>query len=128
MCVEGNGEFNNLSGTLPQIANRLVVGGRLVVESYHSLEDKTVKSFMNQGLKADVPPDMPVVPPDMMPFFKELTRGAIKADDEEIARNPRSASVRLRAIELTRPIPRRWRRRFEQGADYMSVSGKGRRR
>ena len=126
--IEGNGELDNLAGTLPQIANRLAVGGRLVVESYHSLEDKTVKSFMNQGLKADVPPDMPVVPPDMMPFFKELTRGAIKADDEEIARNPRSASVRLRAIELTRPIPRRWRRRFEQGADYMSVSGKGRRR
>ena len=56
-----------------------------MVESYHSLEDKTVKAFMNQGLKVDAPADMPVVPPDMMPFFKELTRGAIKADAEEIA-------------------------------------------
>ena len=64
-----------------------------MVESYHSLEDKTVKTFMNQGLKTDVPADMPVIPPDMMPFFKELTRGAIKAGDEEIAMNPRSASV-----------------------------------
>ena len=114
--IEVNGELDKLAGTLPQIANHLAVGGRLVVESYHSLEDKTVKAFMNQGLKVDAPADMPVVPPDMMPFFKELTRGAIKADAEEIANNPRSASVRLRAVELTRPIPARWRKRFDQGA------------
>ena len=112
--IEVNGELDKLAGTLPQIANHLAVGGRLVVESYHSLEDKTVKTFMNQGLKADVPADMPVIPPDMMPFFKELTRGAIKAAEEEIAMNPRSASVRLRAVELTRPIPERWRKRFDQ--------------
>ena len=98
-----------------------------MVESYHSLEDKTVKTFMNQGLKADVPADMPVIPADMMPFFKELTRGAIKADAEEIANNPRSASVRLRAVELTRPIPARWRKRFDQGADYASMTRQGRR-
>ena len=98
-----------------------------MVESYHSLEDKTVKAFMNQGLKADVPADMPVVPPDMMPFFKELTRGAIKADDEEIAMNPRSASVRLRAVELVRPIPDRWRKRFDGNNDYASMTRRGKR-
>ena len=125
--IEVNGELDKLAGTLPQIANHLAVGGRLVVESYHSLEDKTVKAFMNQGLKVDAPADMPVVPPDMMPFFKELTRGAIKADAEEIANNPRSASVRLRAVELTRPIPARWRKRFDQGADYASMTRQGRR-
>ena len=125
--IEVNGELDMLAGTLPQIANHLAVGGHLVVESYHSLEDKTVKAFMNQGLKVDAPADMPVVPPDMMPFFKELTRGAIKADAEEIANNPRSASVRLRAVELTRPIPARWRKRFDQGADYASMTRQGRR-
>ena len=125
--IEVNGELDKLAGTLPQIANHLAVGGRLVVESYHSLEDKTVKAFMNQGLKVDAPADMPVVPPDMMPFFKELTRGAIKADAEEIANNPRSASVRLRAVELTRPIPARWRKRFDQCADYASMTRQGRR-
>ena len=125
--IEVNGELDKLAGTLPQIANHLAVGGRLVVESYHSLEDKTVKAFMNQGLKVDAPADMPVVPPDMMPFFKELTRGAIKADAEEIATTPRSASVRLRAVELTRPIPARWRKRFDQGADYASMTRQGRR-
>ena len=55
------------------------------------------------------------------------SRGAIKADAEEIANNPRSASVRLRAVELTRPIPARWRKRFDQGADYASMTRQGRR-
>lgn len=123
--IEVNGELDKLSGTLPQIANRLNVGGRLVVESYHSLEDKTVKSFMAQGLKADVPDGLPMVPPDAMPFFREITRGAVKADAEEIARNPRSASVRLRGVELVRPIPDRWRRRFDT---HQSAHRNGRRR
>ena len=127
MRIEVNGELDKLAGTLPQIANHLAVGGRLVVESYHSLEDKTVKTFMAQGLKADVPADMPVIPPDMQPFFKELTRGAIKADETEIAMNPRSASVRLRAVELIRPIPDRWRKRFDRGNDYRTMTRQGRR-
>lgn len=113
--IEVNGELDKLSSTLPQAANRLAVGGRLVVESYHSLEDKTVKSFMAQGLRIDAPVDMPVVPPDAQPFFADLTRGAVKADAEEIASNPRASSVRLRAVELTRRIPDRWRRRFAEG-------------
>ncbi|KFI86185.1 S-adenosyl-methyltransferase MraW [Bifidobacterium reuteri DSM 23975] len=115
--IEVNGELTKLASTLPQIANRLNVGGRLVVESYHSLEDKTVKSFMNNGLRIDAPADLPIVPPDAQPFFRELTRGAVKADEQEIASNPRSASVRLRAVELSRPIPDRWRTRFQQMAD-----------
>ena len=53
--IEVNGELDKLASTLPQAANRLHIGGRLVVESYHSLEDKTVKSFMAQGLRVDVP-------------------------------------------------------------------------
>lgn len=112
--IEVNGELDKLAATLPQAALRLAVGGRLVVESYHSLEDRTVKNFMNQGLKADVPPRMPVIPPDMQPFFRELTRGAMKADQQEIARNPRSASVRLRGVELIRPLPQRWRQTFTE--------------
>lgn len=114
--IEVNGELDKLASTLPQAANRLAANGRLVVESYHSLEDKTVKSFMSQGLKVDAPTDMPVVPPDAQPFFRDLTRGAMKAGEREIANNPRSASVRLRAVELVRPVPMRWRTRFEQDA------------
>lgn len=112
--IEVNGELDKLARTLPQIALRLRQGGRLVVESYHSLEDRTVKSFMARGLKADVPANMPIVPDDAQPFFKELTRGALKADETQIANNPRSASVRLRAVELVRPLPERARHRFEE--------------
>ena len=43
--IEVNGELDKLAGTLPQIANHLAVGGRLVVESYHSLEDKNRQSL-----------------------------------------------------------------------------------
>lgn len=121
--IEVNGELDKLASTLPQAANRLAVGGRLVVESYHSLEDKTVKTFMAQGLVADVPPGLPVIPPDAQPFFRDLTRGAVKADEGEIAHNPRSASVRLRGVELTRPIPQRWRRTFASAAEPRRYEG-----
>ena len=118
--IEVNGELDKLASTLPQAANRLHVGGRLVVESYHSLEDKTVKSFMAQGLRVDVPAGLPVIPPDAQPFFTDLTRGAIKAGEHEIAANPRSASVRLRAVEVSREIPSRWRKRFTQTAQGLN--------
>lgn len=103
--IEVNGELDKLAGTLPQAALRLGVGGRLVVESYHSLEDRTVKRFMALGLHVDAPAGLPVIPPDAQPYFRDLTHGAVKADDAERRRNPRSASVRLRAVELIRPIP-----------------------
>ncbi|MDF7664156.1 16S rRNA (cytosine(1402)-N(4))-methyltransferase RsmH [Bifidobacterium sp. ESL0763] len=114
--IEVNGELDKLARTLPQIANHLAVNGRLVVESYHSLEDRSVKAFMAQGLRVDAPADLPVVPEDARPFFAELTRGAVKADDEELARNPRSASVRLRGVRLSRPVPDRWRKAFAEQA------------
>lgn len=122
--IEVNGELDKLAHTLPQAANHLAVGGRLVVESYHSLEDKTVKSFMRYGLESDAPAGLPVIPDDAKPFFTALTRGAVKADEQQIADNPRSASVRLRAVELTRPIPDRWVERF----DRMRREGVGRNR
>lgn len=114
--IEVNGELDMLKQTLPQIANHLALNGRLVVESYHSLEDRTVKTFMAQGLRVDAPADLPVVPADAQPFFKELTRGALKADQAEIERNPRSAPVRLRGVELCRKLPERWRNRFANDA------------
>ncbi|BDR54388.1 ribosomal RNA small subunit methyltransferase H [Bombiscardovia apis] len=103
--IEVNGELDKLTSTLPQAARHLSVGGRLVVESYHSLEDRAVKRFMASGLKVDLPQGLPIVPKEAQPIFTDLTHGARKADAEQIAFNPRSASVRLRAIELTRPIP-----------------------
>lgn len=110
--IEVNGELDKLAATLPQALLRLRPGGRVVVESYHSLEDTIVKRFFATGLVSDVPAGMPVVPDDMRPFLKDLTHGAVKADDAERASNPRSASVRLRAVELTRPVPERMRRKY----------------
>ncbi|MFD0705167.1 16S rRNA (cytosine(1402)-N(4))-methyltransferase RsmH [Alloscardovia venturai] len=103
--IEVNGELDKLASTLPQALRALSVGGRLVVESYHSLEDKCVKNFMSRGLHADVPVGLPVIPQEAMPYLKDLTHGAMKADEAEIARNSRSASVRLRAVEVIRPAP-----------------------
>ena len=114
--IEVNGELDKLSRTLPKIALHLREHGRLVVESYHSLEDTAVKRFMNQGLTVDVPANMPVIPDDAQPFFKSLTRGAMKASKEEIEHNTRSSSVRLRAVELCRPIPNRWFNRLKDEA------------
>ena len=114
--IEVNGELDKLQRTLPKIALHLREHGRLVVESYHSLEDTTVKRFMNKGLTVDVPANMPVIPEDAQPFFNSLTRGAMKASKEEIEHNTRSSSVRLRAVELCRPIPERWLNRLEDEA------------
>lgn len=101
-----NGELDQLTGVLPQILAHLNVGGRIVIESYHSLEDRIVKSFFALGTRmADVPRGLPVIPEQMRPYLKDLTHGAVKADRQELEHNPRSASVRLRAVELLRPVP-----------------------
>lgn len=118
--IEVNGELDKLASTLPQALKALSIGGRLVVESYHSLEDKCVKSFISHGLTADVPAGLPVIPESAQPYLRDLTHGAIKADEAEIARNPRSRSVRLRAAEVIRAVPQR---AFETESEHYCESG-----
>ena len=72
--IEVNGELDKLRRTLPQIGLHLAVGGRLVVERTIRWKIARVKNFMAQGLRVDAPADMPVIPPDMQPFFKALTK------------------------------------------------------
>ena len=115
--IEVNGELDRLRRTLPQAVLRLAQGGRLVVESYHSLEDRMVKRFMASGLHVDLPAGMPVVPDQARPYLSDLTHGAIKADSAERERNPRSASVRLRAVERIGAIPEERRRRLQAEAN-----------
>ena len=115
--IEVNGELDRLRRTLPQTVLRLAQGGRLVVESYHSLEDRMVKRFMASGLHVDLPAGMPVVPDQARPYLSDLTHGAIKADSAERERNPRSASVRLRAVERIGAIPEERRRRLQAEAN-----------
>ncbi|MDO4791702.1 MAG: 16S rRNA (cytosine(1402)-N(4))-methyltransferase RsmH [Buchananella hordeovulneris] len=100
-----NDELRILEDTLPAALESLAVGGRIAVESYHSLEDRLVKQAFARGATSSAPPDLPIVLPEHAPYLRLLTRGAEVADAAELARNPRSASVRLRAAELLRPLP-----------------------
>ncbi len=99
--MEVNDELAVLRRALPAAIDTISVGGRVVVESYHSLEDRLVKQAFVAVTRSTVPPDLPFVPEGSEPAFRLVTRGAEKADAAETASNPRAASVRLRAIERT---------------------------
>jgi 16S rRNA (cytosine1402-N4)-methyltransferase len=104
--MEVNDELGVLRRAVPAAIDSLAVGGRVVVESYHSLEDRLVKQAFAAVTRLDVPPDLPFVPPEMEPALRLVTRGAERADAAEIEANPRAASVRLRAVERVRPTAR----------------------
>jgi 16S rRNA (cytosine1402-N4)-methyltransferase len=101
--MEVNDELGALRRAVPAALDAIGVGGRVVVESYHSLEDRLVKQAFAAATRLDVPPDLPFVPPEAEPAFRLVTRGAEQADAAETEHNPRAASVRLRAIERTKP-------------------------
>ena len=101
-----NAELDVLELAVPRALNSLRVGGRLVVESYQSLEDRIVKRALVHGATSRAPQDLPVVPEADRPYLELLTSGAEKADARELEHNPRSAPVRLRAAERLRPADR----------------------
>jgi 16S rRNA (cytosine1402-N4)-methyltransferase len=94
-----NGELESLRDALPAALDALAPGGRIVVMAYQSLEDRIVKNQFAAATASRTPPGLPVELPGHEPGFVALTRGAERAGAEEIALNPRSASVRLRALE-----------------------------
>ena len=100
--VAVNDELTILERALPRALGSLRVGGRLVVESYQSLEDRIVKDVLRRGSTSSAPPGLPIIPEEMAPSLRLLTKGANKADQAEQDHNPRSASVRLRGAELIR--------------------------
>jgi 16S rRNA (cytosine1402-N4)-methyltransferase len=100
--IEVNGELDVLTAALPAAIGALVVGGRLVVLSYHSLEDRIVKRTLSQQARDATPAGLPVPLPERGPQLRLLTRGAETAGDAEVSANPRAASVRLRAAERIR--------------------------
>ncbi|WP_369372011.1 16S rRNA (cytosine(1402)-N(4))-methyltransferase RsmH [Promicromonospora sp. Populi] len=109
--IEVNGELEVLERAVPAAIEALAVGGRIVVESYQSLEDRIVKRAIAQGTTSSAPSGLPVEPETHRPYLEALTRGAEEADAEELERNPRSASVRLRAARRLRPTPEHLRNR-----------------
>ena len=100
--IEVNDELGVLRRAIPSAVDTLCVGGRLVVLSYHSLEDKIVKSELVARSASTVPVNLPFVPEGAVPELRLLVSGSGKAPADEIATNPRAASVRLRAVERVR--------------------------
>ncbi len=95
--IEVNGELDALQEFLQQCVSVLNPGGRLVVMSYHSLEDRLVKNFMAKGkFKGEVEKDF--YGNEVKPF-KVISRKAILATEEEVARNSRARSAKLRIAE-----------------------------
>ncbi|MFL6083847.1 MAG: 16S rRNA (cytosine(1402)-N(4))-methyltransferase RsmH [Mycobacterium sp.] len=94
-----NGELDSLRDALPAALGALAPGGRIAVMAYQSLEDRIVKNQFAAATASRTPPGLPVELPGHGPEFVALTRGAERAGPEEIELNPRSASVRLRALE-----------------------------
>jgi 16S rRNA (cytosine1402-N4)-methyltransferase len=82
-----NRELDDLKALLAAAPGALKPGGRLVVISFHSLEDRIVKDAMREGAKAN--------------HFRLLTRKPVTASEDEIDRNPRSRSAKMRAAEKT---------------------------
>jgi len=97
-----NRELADLEAGLDAAMARLKPGGRLAVISFHSLEDRIVKQFMNRHAKA--PPSNRRLP-EVQAFVPtlDLVGGAIKAEDDELAANPRSRSAVLRVAEKRAP-------------------------
>jgi 16S rRNA (cytosine1402-N4)-methyltransferase len=100
--IEVNGELAALRSAVPSALDALVVGGRIVVLSYHSLEDRIVKHALAALATDTTPLDLPVQLADRGPQLRLLTRGGEAPSEDEVAANPRAASVRLRAAERIR--------------------------
>ena len=95
--IEVNGELEALKEMLKQASEVLVPGGRLVVISYHSLEDRLVKNFMRSGnFEGEVEKDFYG---NVLSPMRMVSHGAIQASEEEVARNSRARSARLRVAE-----------------------------
>ncbi|MCP3756485.1 16S rRNA (cytosine(1402)-N(4))-methyltransferase RsmH [Streptomyces sp. NPDC056773] len=100
--IEVNGELSGLERAIPAAVDRIAVGGRIAVLSYHSLEDRLVKQVFAAGAASTAPPGLPVVPEKYQPKLKLLTRGAELPTEEEIAQNRRAAPARCRGVERIR--------------------------
>ena len=94
-----NDELGILESFVPSAIEALADGGRLVVISYHSLEDAIVKNAMRDASTSSAPLGLPVELAEHKPILKTITRGVFRATEQEVSRNPRSASARLRAAE-----------------------------
>jgi 16S rRNA (cytosine1402-N4)-methyltransferase len=99
-----NQELEILESAIPAAIDSLEVGGRLLVLAYHSLEDRIVKHAIVKASTSSAPIELPFELPEHAPVLKLVIKGAEQATLQEIAANPRSASVRLRVAEKIRKV------------------------
>ena len=97
--IETNDELGAVNRAIPQALELLKVGGRLVVMSFQSLEDRIVKEIFSQATTSGTPRDLPIDLPEFAAKFALVVRGSVLPSEAEIAANSRAQSVRLRAIE-----------------------------
>ena len=98
--IEVNHELEVLETALEAAVRWLVPGGRIVVISYHSLEDRTTKQLFGRlSQTCTCPPELPVCVCGAKPVLRVLTRRAVTPTPDEVERNPRSRSAKLRAAE-----------------------------
>jgi len=96
-----NSEMENLESALHEVPGLIRHGGRMVVITFHSLEDRIVKkSFRHLATGCICPPDLPRCACDKRSEVKLLTRKALLPSDEEREGNPRARSAKLRAVEV----------------------------
>lgn len=94
-----NDELRVLERTMPQAIDALSIGGRIVVMSYHSLEDGIVKNALQSAATSTTPVEMPVELPGTSPRLNIITKGVERATELELHQNPRAQSARLRAAQ-----------------------------
>jgi 16S rRNA (cytosine1402-N4)-methyltransferase len=98
--IEVNDELANVEAGLDAAVGLLAPEGRLVVISYHSLEDRRVKNFLvRESAQCVCPPGLPVCVCEHQPRLRLVNRRVIRPEAEEVAANPRSRSAKLRAAE-----------------------------
>ena len=97
--IETNDELGSIHRALPATLELLKIGGRLVVMSFQSLEDRIVKELFVAMTTSGTPRELPFELPELAAKFSLVLRGSESASEQEINENSRSASVRLRAIE-----------------------------
>lgn len=98
--IEVNGELAGLEKAIRDFIDVLAPGGRLCVITFHSLEDRIVKTVYQEAAKGCIcPPELPVCICGRKPLGKVITKKAISASEEELEDNPRSRSAHLRIFE-----------------------------
>lgn len=102
--IEVNEELAVLERAIPAAIDALEVGGRMVVLSYQSLEDRIVKRVVQRRSVSTAPRGLPVELPEHRPELKLLVRGAELVSEDERVANPRATPVRLRAVEKLREV------------------------